>query len=81
MANLPKTQPLMMGTHLSLPALKTPLRTQWLIMCPGPPCSRCWSDSHRAAQEGVRKRMCRKTSAVMHFRAISFLSFPLWGCS
>lgn len=37
MANLPKTQPLMMGTHLSLPALKTPLRMQWLIMCPGPP--------------------------------------------
>lgn len=79
--NLPKIQPLVVGILLSLPDLEMPLRTQWLNMCPGPLCSRCWLDSHRAAQEGVRKGMWGKISAILHFQAISFLSFSLLGCS
>lgn len=37
MANLPKTQPLMMGTHLSLPALKTPPQNTVAHHVPRPP--------------------------------------------
>lgn len=77
MTNLPKTQPLVMGTLLSLPGLETPPQNAVARHVHG----RYWSDSHRAAQESVRKEVWSKTSAIWHFKAISFLSFSLLGCS
>lgn len=34
----------------------------------------------RALRGGVRMGMCRGTSAILHFKAIAFLLFPLRGC-
>lgn len=76
--NLPQIQPLVVGILLSLPDLETPLRTWWLNMCPGPLCSRCWSDHHRAAQGGVRKRMRRKTSEYCALKQYPFCHFHCW---
>lgn len=70
----------MMGTPLSLLGLETPQKAG-APQEPRPPVQQVLVSSHRAAQEGVSKGMCRKTSAILHLKATSFLWDAVLGCS